>query len=520
MSTAAAALFVGATGAALWRGLIDAGGAGDFPSYLAPVNSLRVFKPLVLVLLLLPLLRAELAKSPQRAMRRVGAGMAIGLAVVATSVLWERIAYPGLTDFSKPYRAVGLFWEMHVGGAAIDAYLAMASPFAVWALRSARTPLRWVLAAALALLATYAGLTTFSRGVYLAAAVPLLVLGVTGSSDGSAPRWRRRAGQVLAVIVLVEAVAVVWTGSFLLERISRSDRDLRSRIAHWTRGVRLLQQPADFAFGIGLGRLPSHFTRFVEGYEFPGAVRPVSAVEGGPGVRIAGPASRGELAGLYSLTQRVPLLEGARYHVEFDHRVGASTGLSVKVCELHLLYERACQSRILVLGRGNGEWQHVSVALAGPSLEGGQWFAPRMAVFEISVLNAAAHADIADLRLHDGGGTNLLRNGDFAQEIAHWFPAAQAYFVPWHMDNLYLEILVERGPLALVGFVVVVALTLRRSMRSHVDGHDLLPFLAASLGAALLIGCVSSVLDSARPAFLLFFLIAFAAMLERVPKKA
>jgi hypothetical protein len=161
---AAVALFVVATLVALWRGLLDAGGfgAGGVQSYVDPMNTWRVFKPVLLVLLLISLVRVEVQSCPKRLMRRVGAGMWFGLTVVGLAVLWERIAYPGFADFSAPYRAVGLFWEMHVGGAAIDAYLAMAAPFAAWALWSARTPLRWSIAAVVALLAAYACLTTFS----------------------------------------------------------------------------------------------------------------------------------------------------------------------------------------------------------------------------------------------------------------------------------------------------------------------------------------------------------------------
>ena len=223
-------------------------------------------------------------------MRRVGAGMWLGLAVVAIAVLWERVAYPGLTDFAKPYRAVGLFWEMHVGGAAIDAYLAMATPFAVWALWSARHALAMV----------DGGRPGTARGVrlpddLLARRLPrrrrsLLFLGVAAKGRTSPLRWRRRAGRVLVAILLLEVVAVIATGSFLTERMARSERDLRSRIAHWTKGVGLLHDPSDVALGIGLGRLPSHFTRFVAGYEFSGAVRRAGA-EGAP-QGLAGAARR------------------------------------------------------------------------------------------------------------------------------------------------------------------------------------------------------------------------------------
>ena len=514
---AAAALFVAASAISLWRGVTDAGGFafGGFQSYLDPMNSVRLFKPLLFALLLAPLIGAELATSRARLMRRVGAGMWTGLTVVTIAVLWERIAYPGLTDFSKPYRAVGLFWEMHVGGAAIDAYLAMAAPFAAWALWSARSPLRWSIAAGLALLTAYACLTTFSRGVYVAVVLPLLLLGVAAKGWTFSIPWRRRAGRVLVALLLFEVFAVIWTGSFLFERMANSERDLSGRIAHWGHGLQLLHDPADLAFGIGLGRLPSHFTRFIAGYEFSGAVQHSPATETGHSVSLAGPASRSHLRGQYWLTQRVALRQGAQYRVEFDYRVTGMTGLIMRVCELHLLYERGCQFGAVAVKPGQTPWQHQSLQLVGPALDSGRWFAPRMAVFEMTVLETAVQADITNLELKAGAGENLLRNGDFSYGMSHWFPSAQSHFLPWHIDNLYLEILVERGPLALLSFLVVAGWALRRTATSAVDGLDVAPFVAASLAGALLVGALSSVLDASRTAFLLFFLLALALMLRQ-----
>jgi hypothetical protein len=180
--------------------------------------------------------------------------------------------------------------------------------------------------------------------------------------------------------------------------------------------------------------------------------------------------------------------------------------LYLRVCELHLLYERRCQSGQIAIKPGPMSWQHISVPLEGPDLTVGTWLAPRMAVFELSVLGAGSAADITGLRLQADDGPNLLRNGDFSKQMDHWLPLAQATFVPWHIDNLYLELLVERGPMALIGLLVVVAWTLRRLLVAPVSGRaTLAPFLIASLSGALLIGLVSSVLDASRPAFLLSF---------------
>ena len=81
------------------------------------------------------------------------------------------MAYPGLLNFSSDYRSTGLFWEMHVGGAALDGFLALTMPFAVRLLWTARNRRRWALGCAITLLGAYAAVTTFSRIVLLA--VPL-----------------------------------------------------------------------------------------------------------------------------------------------------------------------------------------------------------------------------------------------------------------------------------------------------------------------------------------------------------
>jgi len=90
-------VFAASSGVALWRGFADAGGFvfGWFQSYAEPMNSLRVFKPLLWALLIAPLTQEQIAASPERAMRRVGAGMWTGLAIVALAVALMRLAIRG-----------------------------------------------------------------------------------------------------------------------------------------------------------------------------------------------------------------------------------------------------------------------------------------------------------------------------------------------------------------------------------------------------------------------------------------
>jgi hypothetical protein len=563
-----ALLFAGSSFFALYRGFSDAGFTfGWYQGYADPLNSLRVFKGPIYALLLWPLLLQQLRDPAGRAVERLCVGILLGLSVVVLAVLWERAAFTGLWDFSTPYRTTALFWEMHVGGAAIDAYLALTAPFVAWALWSARSPAAWAAAAALSLVAFYTCLTTFSRGVYLSVGVPLLLLGLLflGRQPGFRMRslllrallygavvlvtaaslfaglqafglpgvggvllgllflfgvfrarlsgWRSAAGLGLALALLMEVVAVFGSGTFMLSRLATSERDFGGRLAHWQNGLGLIYTPAEWAWGIGLGRLPASYARFVREREFSGSVQAVDA-EGRRSVKVAGPKTQGELGGLYALTQRVPLQAESAYRAAFDVRVETTTDVLVRSCEMHLLYERRCQLAGVRLRPQGNRWQHVALALRGPPLAAGNWYAPRMRVFAVSVLNGGGAAAFDNMQLTGKERHNLLRNGDFSREMAHWFPAAQHYFLPWHIDNLYLELLIERGAAGLFVFIALAGLAIWRLCLGAGRRHPLAPFLAASLAGGLIVGMVSSVMDVPRVAFLFFLLLFLALSLD------
>jgi len=201
------------------RGFDDAGGFvfGWTQGYDDPMNSVRIGKSFFLALLLTPLLRWQLRDPARQAGRKLAWGLAIGLGGAALAVLWERLAFTDLLNFSSDYRTTALFWEMHVGGAALDGWLLLTMPFALWVQRHARTPGQHALALGLIAIAVYAALTTFSRGVYLALLVTLPLLAwQTRPRRGGA----KHPGQALwppqrwaaALLTLAAMAALVFTG--------------------------------------------------------------------------------------------------------------------------------------------------------------------------------------------------------------------------------------------------------------------------------------------------------------------
>jgi hypothetical protein len=203
------ALFTLSLAVAALRGVLDAGGWrwGWWQGYQEPMNSLRGLKSFALLLLMLPLWRAAADGRPRR-LRLLGLALALALAGVGLAALWERYAFTGLLNFSTDYRTVALFWEAHVGGAPLDGSVALCLPFVlVWLLRE-RQPWRFIALLGLLLLGAYTVLSSFSRGLYLAAPLGLGLCWWLQSRQHPLPpragqtaatRWSQR-GLLLAVL--------------------------------------------------------------------------------------------------------------------------------------------------------------------------------------------------------------------------------------------------------------------------------------------------------------------------------
>jgi hypothetical protein len=163
----------------MFRGFVDAGGFnfGWYQGYNGPMNSIRIAKSFFLAMLLVPLLTRLHRQDEARLARNLGYGLSLGLGLASLAIIWERLAFTDLLNFSTDYRTTALFWEMHVGGAALDGWLVLTVPFAIWALRTTRTSVQTVSVYLLIGMASYACLTTFSRGLYLALILALPLLG-------------------------------------------------------------------------------------------------------------------------------------------------------------------------------------------------------------------------------------------------------------------------------------------------------------------------------------------------------
>ncbi len=140
----------------------------------------------------------------------------------------------------------------------------------------------------------------------------------------------------------------------------------------------------------------------------------------------------------------------------------------------------------------------------------------RDGMFAMTVLSPGQSARIHEVELLDPQGRQVLKNTGFSSGLVHWFPAAQSHFLPWHMDNLYLEILVERG---VIGLLVLAALAIwawRCLVQGLKRGDPTALALTGSLAGMGVLGLVISVTELPRIAFMLLLVLLTTAQLGRV----
>jgi len=720
----------------LWsvkRGFADAGGFsfGWFHGYHEAMNSVRNAKALFLVLALLPLWTAAAAARPRGFSRGLLLGLVIALAACSAAALWERLTYTGLLDFSTDYRTTALFWEMHVGGATLDACLALTLPFALLALLRTRSPWQFGVGLGVMLLAAYACLTTFSRGMYLAlplALVPMVLLAdaqrrraassgpesshidsTLGAVDQPLPRlaklgalamagafalaaalvfggggyrgllallfvmvilltmpasvwlpglaqrltgllmggvlalllggaswalsmavpkaayvlnvvallccaalrwrdvpdqprpvyvllvttawfwllstmvivadywggtsgrwtalaaglalaglwaamlleprlwplqgagstgaagWRKRALLVTGLLLVMSIVALLGGGAYLRDRVATWKEDGQTRVSHWRDGLRLLHGGRQWLLGKGSGRFVSSNL-----YEGPpdaqiGDYR-LRTDEAEAFLALTGGHHMLGRGAQFRLSQRIVTPTPGPVMLTLVHRVAADTNLVLEICEKNLIYPDNCTDTEVTLKpakptvptdvtdalpptRPNdmGIWQTRQIRVGDVSTLGGDWWAPRFVTFSMALDTRGGRLDIARIAMQDSQGRQLLVNGDFNREMAHWFFSSDRYHLPWHIKNVALHVLFEQGllGLALMGSAYVLALV-RLSFGRGRD-HPLAPAIVAALIGVGAVGAFDSLLDAPRIGFIFFTLLLLGLGLRALP---
>lgn len=494
------------------RALLSAPGLdlNAFTHYLSPFNALRIAKGGLWALLLLALAMRQPQGRPA-ATQAFGQGLVAGLTWVVAFVLWERHSFTELLDFTNEYRITGPFSAMHTGGAYVECFLVVATPFLVHAIARSRGLAAKAAGGLLLLGASYAVMVTFSRGGYVAFAVALLVA-VAGTLrlHGGA----RRTG-LIAALMLAGSAAValpILSGSFAQSRLASTQQDLDVRQRHWSGALAL--HDGDWArsvLGLGIGGFPAaHYWNSPENERT--ALYQLVRHDAGLALRL------GSGRPLY-LDQLVPLEPYTAYRLRMKLRAPDGQGrLAAALCHKWLLESQDCLGFSFSPAKPGAAWTEVSQMLNSGVLAAGPL--DRRRPVKLSLHNAGQGAvEIDDLRLETADGRNLLRNGDFAGGMDHWHFTADDHLA-WHVKNLPLAWYVDQGLLGLAVLVLWLAAALWRAGRVALQGDGQAAALLAALAGFLLVGVFDALLDTSRFLMLALVLSGFALALRVAPPTA
>jgi hypothetical protein len=479
--------------------------ANAFANVLSHYSSLRIAKGFLWVLPVLALMLWTLPAQASLVMRLFVPGMWLGLAGVIAVGLWERWSFAGVLDLTVPYRITATFSSMHTGGSEIETYLVVAIPF-VWLAFGREWPLAVRFAGlALVALGAYLMTLTVSRGGVVALGVALVVLILSGWRF-TLPKVKGRWGAPAAAIAFLGGVMILAVGpggGYWQKRLTTSGEDWDVRVSHWQKAL-AIRDPglATGLLGMGLGRFPEAYLFRSGAASLPGTYG-FADEDGNRFLRLGG----GET--LY-MAQRVAVTGGTRYTLSLRVRSSQPTArLGIPLCEKHLLNSFRCQWRVVAVP-GDGGWHAQSFTIDTGLVGEGNWLTRRPVDLSLYNETEGTRIDIDDVELRDEAGAQLVRNGDFSAGGDYWFFKTHSH-LPWHIKNLWVEVLFEQGWLGLLSFLLVLAVLLGRLARAVRQGDRLAGVLLASTSGFLTVGLFGSLFDAPRIATLFFLLVVLAA---------
>lgn len=478
----------------------------------------RASKAFVWAMLLVPLWWALCGRHTETMLRQWALGCTVGLVLASGAVLWELALQSGHPLAMPGYRTAGWFWEMRLGGGAIDVYLAVTAPLVLGALVAARTRMAWW-AMALVLVAAFQVLvSTQSRALMVAVGAAVMVAAWSWRwhrTMREAPAARPGDWRFLTVLIGIQVAWGLVAGSGLSNRLGAAVGDFGHRVLHWQRALATLPVHHGVWTGVGAGQLPERYGRVPGPGEFAGRLDWVPGGGSRHDMRLSGPLSDPHIGHLFAAGQRLQGLRAGHHTARLRLTITQPVTLLISVCERHLIYDRRCQwRRQPVAAADGGEPIELEVGLRGDRMVPDALLAPwRPAWFAVSVLTPGASVHIHRIELVDALGHQRLANSGFEQGPVHWMSSAQGRFEPWHVDNFYLEFLVERGLAGLVCLMGLLFLALRAACLAQGHTPWAMAYLASTVALGLL-GLLISVAEMPRLALLVWITLGMATLMK------
>ncbi|MBS1157321.1 MAG: hypothetical protein H6R07_3245 [Proteobacteria bacterium] len=486
--------------------------ANAFTNYLSPFNTLRIGKGALWAFLSYGLLR-RFVVSGIDIKRPFALGIVAGLALTVGVILWERLTFVSLFDFASDYRVTGPFSAMHTGGAYIECFLVIATPFLLVFILQTGNWLSRLLGIGLLFASTYALMVTFSRNGYAAFGLALAIILFFATFKSG--RWQHRSILVASLTLAILAIAIpVFNGRFAQDRLANVAKDYAVRQAHWQDALNIRSPDwVTTLFGMGLGRYPqSHYLFSREGSRT--ATYQLVNENGNAILRL------GSGDPVY-IEQIVSIQPRQNYVLKLDARSSMPDGeITAALCEKWMLTSFKCVEAPISAGDADGAWQSLTAPLLSGSLAEGPWYSRKPVKFILHSSADRSTVDIKNVRLETSRGENLLRNGSFSKGLDHWYFSADNH-LQWHAKNLPIAVLFDQGWLGLIALCTFSVLVIKRAAGRAWQGDLHAAAALAAFCGFLIVGLFDTLLDAPRFLFLFLLLGGFCGFrnLSILPEK-
>lgn len=499
-----------------------------FYLYLNEYNSLRVAKGFFLALLLLPVLSYEKKQAAKKTQssnisKLFSLGMLIGLTLVIGSIVWERLVFTGLFDFSRNYRASGLFSGMRLGGIMLDAYLFLTLPFILLLLYRFKSA--WVHFLAIIIFAgsIYSILVTYTRINYLAIIIVMLFL-YRGSLYLHQSSFKITGIHYLSLMLITLFISIsIFQGGYITQRFANTVNNFEQRIGHWKNVLQLTQSNLPtIIFGQGIGSYPSTYIKnndLKKDKSSPKLARFWLKEESTQNTSLSflrfSPSDQDNL----NVVQRFSVNSPDDYTIEISLRAHAKQPqiLMVEFCQKNILpFAAECQwlgfqTRQDALKK----WQTLTKTISFKSFF--QQPLSSITPFDLNLLNRGLqdNLDIRSVKVTSPDSEQLILNSEFNNHFDNWYFSV-GNTLAWTIDNLWVSLFFEMGLIGLIVFILFTFLISKNLAAALSKGNAYsLAIIAAILGM-LIIGSMGSPLDEPRISWL-FYLMLFLAALETRP---
>nr|WP_087146975.1 O-antigen ligase family protein [Crenothrix polyspora] len=498
-------------GISLLRGLLPLQtiDANAFSNYYSYYNSLRVGKGLLWGVLLLPALSYSLQNNPKTT-TYWAYGILSGLTGVIIIALVERTLFTGLFDFSSHYRINALFSTMHTGGGHIESYLMLSLPFiAVLFFNASASFISSLYGIGLFISGFYVLLVTFSRGGYIGFAIGFVVF--MASLAFQHKDTLKFNGKLLLPLLIVPVIAIpVFKGQLIQQRFSIFSEDKAIRTHHWLDAMNMMDNSlATYLLGMGIGSYPRTYFWLNTENVVPATYK-IEREADNQYLRLRG-------GDALFMGQYVRVAPKTQYRIQADVRSKVENAeLSLSICEKSLIYSFRCTNTVLHIkaSPNDSAWQHIeqlidtgAVGATSADIAAGLLTRPvQLALYNANKTGIVIDTD--NVKLLDNHGKNRLANGDFSEGTDRWFFATEKHH-PWHILNLWVQVLFDQGLLGVVLLVVFLILSLHNSYKKLTCNPFAAIFLSA-LCAFSVVGWVDSPFDAPRITLLFFLILVFS----------